>query len=182
MKFSSLCLYANHSFCFQFSELVPMMNLLCVSESHQFNLFMLVDKDSSGQIDFGEFIELIHLVGSTYSHNLLDVETGLIMEPLEKPSAASAAHDGALKSRHHSAQVFPVGSASNILDVQHQHHHDHHLHPPPATIDETSEYYLNLVSPVTESEKEKNSEKRSCDYLDFVSPLSESNNNVNDFA
>ena len=46
------------------------MDILSVKEADQFSLFMIVDKDSSGQIDFGEFIELMFLVGQKYSRNL----------------------------------------------------------------------------------------------------------------
>jgi len=45
----------------KFIELVTVLNLLSVTEADQFTYFMLVDKDSSGQIDFGEFIELMYV-------------------------------------------------------------------------------------------------------------------------
>ena len=41
-----------------------------MSETNQFALFMQVDKDSSGQIDFAEFLELIHLIGRAYQYNI----------------------------------------------------------------------------------------------------------------
>merc|ERR1712170_192627 len=38
------------------SELKPVLELVSVTQTDQFSLFMMVDDDSSGQIDFAEFI------------------------------------------------------------------------------------------------------------------------------
>ena len=46
-----------------FSELQPVMNVVAMSESNQFEFFMRVDTDGSGLIDFGEFCEMIILIG-----------------------------------------------------------------------------------------------------------------------
>lgn len=48
------------------NELKPILKIVHVTETDQFSLFMRVDKDSSGQIDFAEFLELVHLIGIAY--------------------------------------------------------------------------------------------------------------------
>lgn len=48
------------------NELKPILKIVHVTETDQFTLFMKVDKDSSGQIDFAEFLELVHLIGIAY--------------------------------------------------------------------------------------------------------------------
>ena len=48
------------------NELKPILKIVHVTETDQFSLFMKVDKDSSGQIDFAEFLELVHLIGIAY--------------------------------------------------------------------------------------------------------------------
>ena len=48
------------------NELKPILQIVHVTEADQFSLFMKVDKDSSGQIDFAEFLELVHLIGIAY--------------------------------------------------------------------------------------------------------------------
>lgn len=46
-----------------FDELRPILDLLQISEIKQFEFYMKVDVDKSGQIDFSEFCEMITLVG-----------------------------------------------------------------------------------------------------------------------
>eukprot|EP00602_Paraphysomonas_sp_CaronLab_P008781 CAMPEP_0185029542 /NCGR_PEP_ID=MMETSP1103-20130426/15903_1 /TAXON_ID=36769 /ORGANISM="Paraphysomonas bandaiensis, Strain Caron Lab Isolate" /LENGTH=970 /DNA_ID=CAMNT_0027564335 /DNA_START=184 /DNA_END=3096 /DNA_ORIENTATION=+ len=52
------------------SELKPVLELVSVTQTDQFSLFMMVDDDSSGQIDFAEFIQLIHYMGLAYKRNI----------------------------------------------------------------------------------------------------------------
>ena len=52
------------------NELKPILKIIHVTETDQFSLFMKVDKDSSGQIDFAEFLELVHLIGIAY-HDII---------------------------------------------------------------------------------------------------------------
>jgi len=52
------------------TELKPVLEIVSVEETDQFSLFMMVDRDSSGQIDFAEFLELINLIGVAYKKNI----------------------------------------------------------------------------------------------------------------
>ena len=52
------------------NELKPILKIVHVTETDQFSLFMKVDKDSSGQIDFAEFLELVHLIGIAYQDTI----------------------------------------------------------------------------------------------------------------
>lgn len=47
-------------------ELKPIFDIITITEASQFSLFMMVDTDNSGQIDFSEFLELLYLVGKAY--------------------------------------------------------------------------------------------------------------------
>ena len=47
-------------------ELKPIFEVISITEASQFSLYMMVDTDNSGQIDFSEFIELLYLVGKAY--------------------------------------------------------------------------------------------------------------------
>jgi voltage-gated sodium channel len=48
------------------TELKPIFDIITISEASQFSLYMMVDTDNSGQIDFAEFLELLYLVGKAY--------------------------------------------------------------------------------------------------------------------
>mmetsp|Transcript_4917 Transcript_4917/g.9241 ORF Transcript_4917/g.9241 Transcript_4917/m.9241 type:complete len:1103 (-) Transcript_4917:96-3404(-) len=48
------------------NELKPIFDIITISEASQFSLYMMVDTDNSGQIDFAEFLELLYLVGKAY--------------------------------------------------------------------------------------------------------------------
>ena len=50
-------------------ELKPVLEIVSVTPVQQFEMFVQVDTDRSGQIDFSEFCELIQLIGKTYIEN-----------------------------------------------------------------------------------------------------------------
>ncbi len=79
------CLLFNILNCVKLFELVPMLDLLSVSASDQFSLFMVVDVDSSGQIDFSEFTELMHLIGKKYSKTM---HFANVLQPMVKYAQA----------------------------------------------------------------------------------------------
>eukprot|EP00602_Paraphysomonas_sp_CaronLab_P009300 CAMPEP_0185036728 /NCGR_PEP_ID=MMETSP1103-20130426/30092_1 /TAXON_ID=36769 /ORGANISM="Paraphysomonas bandaiensis, Strain Caron Lab Isolate" /LENGTH=800 /DNA_ID=CAMNT_0027574367 /DNA_START=1013 /DNA_END=3415 /DNA_ORIENTATION=- len=75
------------------NELKPVLEIVALSESNQFSLFMMVDNDSSGQIDFSEFLELIHLVGKAYkANNAKRLKKGKLL-PHELKSKIKHAHN-----------------------------------------------------------------------------------------
>lgn len=50
-------------------ELKPVLEVVSVTPVQQFEMFVQVDSDRSGQIDFSEFCELIQLIGKIYLDN-----------------------------------------------------------------------------------------------------------------
>lgn len=50
-------------------ELKPVLEVVSVTPVQQFEMFVKVDSDRSGQIDFSEFCELIQLIGQIYIEN-----------------------------------------------------------------------------------------------------------------
>jgi hypothetical protein len=48
-------------------ELKPVLELVSKSESVQYTIFMKVDQDYSGSVDFAEFLELVHHLGVAYT-------------------------------------------------------------------------------------------------------------------
>ena len=45
-----------------FTEMTPMLRLISTREQMQLKIFALVDQDKSGQIDFAEFLYMVHLL------------------------------------------------------------------------------------------------------------------------
>ena len=96
------------------NELKPILKIVHVTETDQFSLFMKVDKDSSGQIDFAEFIELIQLIGVAY-HDTIKHKKAFVPSTnylKSKPSLRSffaGQNENAGGSRYHGkeALVFP---------------------------------------------------------------------------
>lgn len=51
------------------NELKPLLTLVCNNETEMFTLFLRVDKDNSGQIDFAEFLDLVIYMKDVYKAN-----------------------------------------------------------------------------------------------------------------
>lgn len=77
----------------QLPELKPVLELVSVTQTDQFSLFMMVDKDSSGQIDFAEFIQLIHLMGLAYNRNIKKLRRESLV-PINESKAAEVLSHG----------------------------------------------------------------------------------------
>ena len=90
-------------------ELAPMLNLLSVAEKDQLAVFYQVDIDSSGQVDFGEFVELMHLVGGKYSDKLSGVEQTIL--DARKVYAIDETNDEDTANDVHSSNVRFVDNA-----------------------------------------------------------------------
>jgi hypothetical protein len=69
------------------------LELVSVTQTDQFSLFMMVDKDSSGQIDFAEFIQLIHLMGLAYNRNIKKLRRESLV-PINDTKAAEVLSHG----------------------------------------------------------------------------------------
>ena len=55
-------------------ELKPILGMVSLKESQQYELFHKIDEDMSGKIDFAEFVELIHLMNIAFSQKTKNAE------------------------------------------------------------------------------------------------------------
>jgi hypothetical protein len=95
-----------------------MLDLLSVTSSDQLAFFMEVDTDSSGQIDFADFLELMHMVGNKYSNNLPGPDPALTKSFSQDKESTIKNRGKSLKSDI-DIESFGVSNASDFIAEAH---------------------------------------------------------------
>jgi hypothetical protein len=73
-------------------ELKPLLELVSKSETIQYGIFMKVDKDYSGRVDFAEFLEFIHHLGTAYRHQKAYEQAQERVSPPKKDKKSRGKH------------------------------------------------------------------------------------------
>lgn len=99
-----------------FTELQPLMGAVDILEADQFEFYMHVDRDSSGQIDFSEFCELICIIGFSLKKTAAAAASNgegnvpQVERPSEVDAVAKRSENAAKALTKMSSSVTPSGS------------------------------------------------------------------------